>query len=87
MEGWCLDMDADKMLQEKLDEVFGAHRLPGPAAVVTKGHARDVLLAASRTAEMLVVGSAARSSWCTRATRGPDRPTPRRPALRGAAPG
>jgi nucleotide-binding universal stress UspA family protein len=57
MEDWRPDVDADKVLQETLDEVFGPQRPPGLSAVVTEGNARDVLLAAGRGAEMLVVGS------------------------------
>ena len=57
MEDWRPDVDAEKVLQETLDEVFGPHRPPGLQAVVVEGAARDVLLTAGRGAEMLVVGS------------------------------
>lgn len=57
MEGWRPDVDAEKLLQQTLDEVFGAQRPTGLQAVVTQGRARDVLLSASAGAEMLVVGS------------------------------
>lgn len=57
MEDWRPDVDAEKLLQQTLDEVFGAQRPTGLQAVVTQGSARDVLLSASAGAEMLVVGS------------------------------
>jgi nucleotide-binding universal stress UspA family protein len=62
--GWAVDLgdwqpaeEAEKDLRQTLDETFGEHRPSGLAAVVTRGHARDVLLSASEGADMLVVGS------------------------------
>lgn len=62
--GWAVDLgdwrpseEAEKQLQRTLDETFGEHRPPGLHAVVTQGHAREVLLSASEGSEMLVVGS------------------------------
>lgn len=56
-DDWQPDADAEKVLEQTLDSVFGANRPPGLRAVVTRGHAREVLLSASNEAEMLVVGS------------------------------
>jgi nucleotide-binding universal stress UspA family protein len=57
VDGWRPDIDAAKVLQDTLDEVFGPERPPGLDTVVGEGHARDVLLTASEGAQMLVVGS------------------------------
>jgi nucleotide-binding universal stress UspA family protein len=54
---WRPDIDAEKMVQDTLDEVFGSQRPPELKAVVRRGPARNVLLDASAGAEMLVVGS------------------------------
>lgn len=56
-EDYRPDVDAAKVLQETLDEVFGPERPPGLQAVVAEGNAREVLLNACRGAGMLVVGS------------------------------
>ena len=62
--GWSVDLgdwqpsvEAEKNLQQALDETFGDHRPPGLRAIVTRGHAREVLLSASEGAQMLVLGS------------------------------
>ena len=54
---WRPDLDADKILQTTLDEVFGPQRPPTLDAIVLHGPPRTVLLNASEGAEMLVVGS------------------------------
>jgi nucleotide-binding universal stress UspA family protein len=54
---WRPDLDAGKVLQQTLDEVFGAQLPPGLQTMVAQGPTRDVLLSASDGAEMLVVGS------------------------------
>ena len=51
------------MLQTALDEVFASQRPLGLETVVKQGHARNVLLAASEDAEMLVVGSRGRGGF------------------------
>jgi nucleotide-binding universal stress UspA family protein len=56
-DDWHPDADAAKILQDALDEVFGGDLPPRLEAVVRQGHARDVLVAASGGADMLVVGS------------------------------
>jgi nucleotide-binding universal stress UspA family protein len=57
LDDWHPDLDAGEVLQQTVDEVFGAQRPPGLQTTVARGHARDVLLSASDDAEMLVVGS------------------------------
>ncbi len=54
---WRPDVDAEKVLEEALDEAFGAQRPPGLVTSVAPGTAREVLLEASRGAQLLVVGS------------------------------
>jgi nucleotide-binding universal stress UspA family protein len=54
---WRPDLDAEKVLTDTLDEVFGSERPPGLKAVVERGHTREVLLQASDGAQLLVVGS------------------------------
>ena len=51
------DVDAETIVRETLDGVFGSQRPPGLTVVVEQGPARNVLLDASDGAEMLVVGS------------------------------
>jgi nucleotide-binding universal stress UspA family protein len=51
------ETEASHIVQNTLHEVFGAHPPPMLEASVRRGHPRDVLLAASEDAEMLVVGS------------------------------
>ncbi|GGM89897.1 hypothetical protein GCM10009721_14040 [Terrabacter tumescens] len=55
--GWRPDVDADTVLRETLDEVFGGHRPEGLQPEVVHGSARTVLIEASRGASLLVVGS------------------------------
>ena len=54
---WRPDVDADTVLTETLDEVFGDDRPAGLEALVVHGPARTVLIEASRGASLLVVGS------------------------------
>jgi nucleotide-binding universal stress UspA family protein len=54
---WRPDLDADTILTETLDEVFGDDRPEGLEPVVAHGQARTVLIEASRGASLLVVGS------------------------------
>ncbi|HVA59046.1 MAG TPA: universal stress protein [Mycobacteriales bacterium] len=56
-ENWRPDIDATKVLEATLDEVFDAHRPPDLLALTRQGQASSVLLEASRGADMLVVGS------------------------------
>ena len=56
-EDWRPDLDADKVVQSVLDEVFGPDRPPGLAVKVRQGHPSTVLLEAAKDAAMLVVGS------------------------------
>jgi nucleotide-binding universal stress UspA family protein len=57
VEDFRPDLDAEKVLHETLEEVFGAHRPSGLRGLVRQGHPREVLLAAARGARMLVLGS------------------------------
>lgn len=57
MEEWHPDVEADKALQQALDDVFGENRPAGLVASSRRGAARSVLIEASEGAEMLVVGS------------------------------
>ena len=52
-----LEVEATKVLETTLDETFGHQRPTRLSSVARRGHARDVLLDASRDADMLVVGS------------------------------
>lgn len=54
---WHPDVDARKVLDDALDEALGADRLADIDVVVAEGNARDVLIAASAHAQLLVVGS------------------------------
>lgn len=54
---WRPDLDADTVLTETLDEVFGDDRPEGLEPVVVHGPARTALIEASRGASLLVVGS------------------------------
>ena len=54
---WHPEVDAAKVIQDTVDAVFGPERPTSLETVVSEGHARDVLLAASEGALMLVVGS------------------------------
>lgn len=54
---WNPAQDAEKVLVEAVDAVFGEHRPPGLETIVREGSAAKVLLEASAGAEMLVVGS------------------------------
>jgi nucleotide-binding universal stress UspA family protein len=54
---WRPDVDADTVLTETLDEVFGDDRPAGLEAHVVHGSARTVLIDASRGASLLVIGS------------------------------
>ena len=56
-EDWRPDLDAEKVLQATIDEVFGADRPPGLVAVVRQGNPGTVLLEAARGAAMMIVGS------------------------------
>ncbi len=57
VEAWRPDLDAEQILHDTLEEVFGAGRPPGLQGIVRQGHPREVLLAASSGAQMLVLGS------------------------------
>lgn len=57
LDSWRPDVDAEKVLEEALDEAFGSHRPPGLLTSVAPGTPREVLLEASKGARLLVVGS------------------------------
>ena len=57
LEDWRPDVDAEKALEQALDEAFGEQRPADLATSVAPGAAREVLLEASQGATMLVVGS------------------------------
>jgi nucleotide-binding universal stress UspA family protein len=54
---WNPEQDAEKVLTQTIDEVFGANRPAGLRLTVREGNAAELLLAASKDARMLVVGS------------------------------
>jgi nucleotide-binding universal stress UspA family protein len=56
-EDWQPDQDAEKVLTEAVDAVFGADRPVGMRLIVAKGNPAKVLVDHSRDAELLVVGS------------------------------
>jgi nucleotide-binding universal stress UspA family protein len=56
-DDWRPDADADAVLRETLDQVFGDDRPAGLEARVCHGHARQVLLDTADGTAMLVVGS------------------------------
>lgn len=55
--GWRPDTDAEKVLNSTVDEVFGEERPHDLCLTVTEGRAATVLIAASKRARMVVVGS------------------------------
>jgi nucleotide-binding universal stress UspA family protein len=57
IEDWHPDAEAEKTLEQALDDVFGADRPAGLVPSVRHGAPRKVLIEASGGAEMLVVGS------------------------------
>lgn len=54
---WRPDQDAEKLLTQAVDEVFGANRPLGLRLTVERGNPAKVLIDQSRNAELLVVGS------------------------------
>ena len=54
---WHPDQDAEKVITETVDEVFGADRPRDLRIIVRQGNPAKVLLDASRDAELLIVGS------------------------------
>lgn len=54
---WRPDRDAETVLTETLDDVFGSDRPTGLVAAAREGRTASVLIEAGRHAEMLVVGS------------------------------
>jgi nucleotide-binding universal stress UspA family protein len=54
---WNPAENAEKVMVETVDEIFGAHRPAALQTTVREGHAAKVLLEASRGARMLIVGS------------------------------
>lgn len=54
---WHPDRDAEKVVTETVDEVFGADRPRDLRIIVRQGNPAKVLLDASRGAELLIVGS------------------------------
>lgn len=56
-DDWRPDLDAGKLLESTVNEVFGDERPAGMTTTVSEGGASRELLLASKDAEMLVVGS------------------------------
>ncbi|SOD73628.1 nucleotide-binding universal stress UspA family protein [Jatrophihabitans sp. GAS493] len=56
-EGWDPAMDADKVLQETIDQVFGTQRPAGLTTASVQGGEAQQLLQLSRGCRMLIVGS------------------------------
>ncbi len=56
-EGYRPDIDAGKVVEAAIDEVFGSERPPKLIATVVEGRPSSVLLDKCADAEMLVVGS------------------------------
>ena len=56
-DGWRPDLDAAKVLEETVDEVCGHERPAGLKTTVREGGASRELLAVSKGADMLIVGS------------------------------
>jgi nucleotide-binding universal stress UspA family protein len=54
---WRPDRDAETILNETLDAVFGSERPDGLVGSVREGRTASVLLEAARGAEMLIIGS------------------------------
>lgn len=54
---WRPEEDAEKVVTQAVDEVFGADRPPDLRLIVRRGHPAQVLLDASEDAELLIVGS------------------------------
>jgi nucleotide-binding universal stress UspA family protein len=54
---WHPEADADKTLQQALDEAFGSDRPAGLEPKVRQGHPRAVLLDAAEGADMLILGN------------------------------
>lgn len=54
---WRPDQDAEKVLTQTVDEVFGANRPLGMRLIVERGNPAKVLIDQSKNAELLVVGS------------------------------
>ena len=54
---WHPDQDAEKVLTETVDAVFGTEWPPGTRLIVREGNPAKVLLEESKGAELLVVGS------------------------------
>jgi nucleotide-binding universal stress UspA family protein len=54
---WRPDLDAAKMLENTVDEVFGSERPAGLTCSSCEGRANYVLLEASSGADLLIVGS------------------------------
>lgn len=57
VEPWRPDVEAAKTLQEAFDEVFGSDRPAHLNVVVREGHPAEGLVDASRSADLLIVGS------------------------------
>ena len=56
-DGWRPDADAEKVLNETVDGVFGTDRPAGLELLIREGNATSVLLDEAEHAQMLVVGS------------------------------
>jgi nucleotide-binding universal stress UspA family protein len=54
---WRPDRDAETILNQTLDDVFGSDRPAGLVSAAREGRTASVLIEAGRHAEMLVVGS------------------------------
>ena len=63
LDDWRPDLDATRVLEDTVTEVFGADRPEGLNTAVLEGPAREVLLEVSASADMLVVGSQGRGGF------------------------
>jgi len=62
-DSWRPDLDATRVLEDTLIEVFGDDRPAWLSSTVLEGPARSVLLDVSTSADMLVVGSRGRGGF------------------------
>lgn len=60
---WNPAVDAEKALAETVSEVFGENPPPGMRLTVREGNAAEVLVEASRSAQLLVIGSRGRGGF------------------------
>lgn len=54
---WRPDLDAEKLLTATVEEVFGGNRPDGMTLLTIEGNPAEVLISASASAKLIVVGS------------------------------